>query len=145
MHVDRERSIVKKFEDVVVDDIEKRIGKMESTYFYSLLAPVNRHPSKEAKKRANWFSNGAPTTLRIHLFESRPAIANCLRNSIQQRRVGDKKKRDRFRDFAKRATSSQEIARLRVDCDKKLLGLRERCFQQKGSVAFSKCNNALED
>lgn len=141
MYVDREKI----FEDVVMDDIEKRIGKMESTYFYSLLAPVNRHPSKEAKKRANWFSNGAPTTLRIHLFEPRPAIADCLRNSIQQRRVGDKKKRDRFRDFAKRATSSQEIARLRVDCDKKLLGLRERCFQRKGSVAFSKCNNALED
>lgn len=142
MYVDREKI----FEDVVMNDIEKRIGKMESTYFYSLLAPVNRHPSKEAKKRANWFSNAAPTTLRIHLFEPRPAIANCLRNSIQQRRrVGDKKKRDRFRDFAKRATSSQEIARLRVDCDKKLLGLRERCFQRKGSVAFSKCNNALED
>lgn len=146
LYVHCERSTVKKFEDVVMDDIEKRIGKMESTYFYSLLAPVNRqNPSKGAKKRANWFSNGVPTTLRIHLFELRPPIASCLRNSIQQRRVGDKKKRDRFRDFAKRATSSQEIAGLRVDCDKKLLGLRERCFQQKSSVAFSKCNDALQD
>lgn len=50
LYVHCERSTVKKFEDVVMDDIEKRIGKMESTYFYSLLAPVNRQPLQGSKE-----------------------------------------------------------------------------------------------